>query len=49
MHDLDEWKNREGELIDASVFLTAKEIKKRKMASSLFVSVIIRKFTTIQK
>jgi hypothetical protein len=27
MHDLNEWKNREGELMGASIFLTAKEIE----------------------
>jgi len=27
MHDLNEWKNEEGELIGASVLLTAEEIK----------------------
>ena len=27
MHDLNEWKNREGELIGAAVFLTAEEVR----------------------
>ncbi len=28
MHNLNEWKDREGKLIGASVFLTAEEVRK---------------------
>jgi len=40
MHDLNEWKNREGELIGASVFLTAEEIKEAREKGK--VEIVIR-------
>jgi len=27
MHDLNKWKNREGDLVGVSIFLTAEEVK----------------------
>lgn len=40
MHDLNEWKNREGELIGASVFLTAEEVKEAREKER--VEIVIR-------
>ena len=34
MHDLNEWNNREGELIGASVFLTAEEVQEAREEGS---------------
>lgn len=39
MHDLNEWENREGELIGGSVLLTAEEVKEARQKGSIEIEV----------
>lgn len=39
MHDLNEWTNREGDLIGASVFLTAEEVKVARESGEIKVEI----------
>jgi len=39
MHELTEWKNRDGDLVGASVFLTAEEVKEAREEGSIEIEV----------
>lgn len=39
MHELTEWKDRDDELIGASVFLTAKEVKEVRKKGSMEIEI----------
>ncbi|WP_268893122.1 hypothetical protein [Salinirussus salinus] len=39
MHELMEWKNRDGDLVGASVFLTTEEVKEAREEGSIEIEV----------
>jgi len=39
MHDLNEWRNREGDLIGASVLLTPEEVRKAREDGSIKIEL----------
>lgn len=39
MHDLNEWKNREDDLIGASVFLTAEEVREAREEGTIEIEI----------
>jgi hypothetical protein len=39
MHEISEWKNREGELMGASIFLTAEEVKEARENGDIEIEI----------